>query len=122
MQSVSCARTAAPESVSNVVSVQRTDAPDWDAVERRYLRALDSAANAKTDPTAVYRIYQGLANLAEIRHEYDKAEKYYQSTVNAAKSLFGDQSEEVMKALNNLGEVQLNRDVAGRQTGHFTKR
>jgi len=52
MQSVSSAQTAPPESDSNVVSIRRTDAPDWDAVERRYLRALDSAANAKTDPVS----------------------------------------------------------------------
>src|SRR5208283_2286042 len=101
------AQTAAPASDSNNLTDHRKDALDFDAVEGRLLRALDSAVNATTDPTAVYRIYQGLANLNEARHQYNKAESYYQSTYNVAKSLFGDQSEEVVKAVNSLGEMQL---------------
>lgn len=106
MQSVT-AQAAAPESDSNNVIGHRKDAPDWDAVEGRLLRALDSAASAKTDPAAIYRIYRGLANLNQARHQYAKAENYYQSTYKVAKSLFGDQSEEAVKAVNSLGEMQL---------------
>jgi tetratricopeptide (TPR) repeat protein len=106
MQSVT-AQTTAPESDSNNLIDHRRDAPDSDAVEGRLLRALDAAAGATTDPTAVYRIYQGLANLNEARHQYNKAESYYQSTYNVAKSLFGDRSGEVVKAVNSLGEMRL---------------
>src|ERR1700739_3898877 len=94
-RSISSAQAVAPENESNSVSIRPGNAPDWDAVESRYLHALDSGVDAKADPTAVYRIYQDLANLNEIRHQYNKAEKYYQSTYDAAKSLFGERSEEV---------------------------
>jgi tetratricopeptide (TPR) repeat protein len=94
--------------IPSVSFAQQPDVRDWDAVERRYLQALDVASKAQSDQSpALYRIYLSLATLYDARHQYTAAEKYFKSTYDVAKDLFGAESEEVGKALNHLGEVRL---------------
>ncbi|MCU1338596.1 MAG: Tfp pilus assembly protein PilF [Bryobacterales bacterium] len=74
------------------------------------MQELDVATKAQGDQRqALYRIYLGLAGSHETRHQYAEAETYYQSACNVAKTLFGSQSDDVVKALNLIGEMRLHQ-------------
>ena len=108
--SVSSAQKDAPESVrTNTGATHQQYALDWDAEERQYLQALDVATKASNDQRLVYSLCMGLASRYEARHRYTDAEKHYEGAYNAARTVFGNESEEVAKALNHLGEMRLDQ-------------
>ena len=112
MPAVSSARTFAPESVCiKADAVQRQDPVVWDAAERHCLQALDAAVKAQRDRRP--------ARLYEVRHKYAEAEKYYRSAYNIAKTLFAAQSDEVAKALNHLGKMQVQQGRISETDGTF---
>jgi tetratricopeptide (TPR) repeat protein len=100
---------SAPEIIyKNGVDLQLKDPAEWDATVHRYQQALAVATHAQTDQRrAVYGLNLGLALLHEGRYRFADAEKYFQAASVAAKSLFGEQSTEVVRTVNNLGEAQL---------------
>jgi len=106
---ISGGQTVVTENGHNDTSaIQRQEARKADDEERRYLQVLNVAAKAQSDRRpAIYRTYLNLASLNKARYQYTEAEKYYELACNIAKTLFGEQSEEVATTLNRLGEIRL---------------